>query len=285
MPNCQLAGGSQIILCVRVPPPPGISRVPEGKILGGRLPWQVFSWNSPPPRIFGSACQPPPFSAGPPCQARAYRVFAPTRRKSCAKISRSFFPTFAQKSVLRDQKGGQYLRIPGRETRTVDIEVPLCKPGVQPTKKTLPRSSKGFPRTEHLQLQHLRPQDRRHVERAGDHSDGRISDCGADIWCASPRACPRLGPPLSARRVPSAADPCPSGQSVSVRRHPCGKWYPSHTTHPAQRTSQSAHRTRAHPPSQLPPSLPPSSSGRGAPSARRAAMAELPRRARGSTEW
>ena len=251
------AGGSQIILCVRVPPPPGISRVPERKILGGRLPWQVFSWNSPPPRIFGSACQPPPFSAGPPCQARAYRVFAPTRRKSCAKISRSFFPTFAQKSVLRDQKGGQYLRIPGRETRTVDIEVPLCKPGVQPTKKTLPRSSKGFPRTEHLQLQHLRPQDRRHVERAGDHSDGRISDCGADIWCASPRACPRLGPPLSARRVPSAADPCPSGAECVRASTPLWKVVPiTHHSSRAAHIPECTSNTRA--PAQPAPSLPPS---------------------------
>ena len=55
------AGGSQIILCVRVPPPPGISRVPERKILGGRLPWQVFSWNSPPPRIFGPRVPAPSF--------------------------------------------------------------------------------------------------------------------------------------------------------------------------------------------------------------------------------
>ena len=56
-----VTGGSQIILCVRVPPPPGISRVPERKILGGRLPWQVFSWNSPPPRIFGPRVPAPSF--------------------------------------------------------------------------------------------------------------------------------------------------------------------------------------------------------------------------------
>jgi len=60
-PLSLVAGGSQIILCVRVPPPPGISRVPERKILGGRLPWQVFSWNSPPPRIFGPRVPAPSF--------------------------------------------------------------------------------------------------------------------------------------------------------------------------------------------------------------------------------
>ena len=252
----------------------------KGKFWGVACHGRCFRGIPRPPGFSVLACQPPPFSAGPPCHCRQARAYRGLRTDSAEKAARKFRAAFslllrrnrccAIKKVDSTRKALQ--EKPGQWTSRYHC----VNPGYNLQKKHChvpPRVSRE-PNTCNSNTCAL---------KTGGMSSARATTARAASATAArtsgvpPPRVSKTRPPTFGKACPERRGPLPLG--AECVRAPTPLWKVVPITHRSSRarTSQSAHRTRAHPPSQLPPSLPPSSSGRGAHCARRAAMAELPR--------